>query len=208
MSGGGKVPMRRTTAAELVAELPAVFTYAEARAAGLSSKQLGRLRNDGVLESVGRGVYRRGDASWHGDIDLIEIAFRAPDATLCLATALARHGLTDLIPATIDVALPRGQWKPVVRAPVTWHAFQPETFRLGRETLTLGPGITTGIYSPQRSVIDAFRLRHREGSDLAIEATRQWLRKPGNHPGQLLDLAAAFPSVLPVLRTTLEVLLE
>ncbi|GAA2507472.1 hypothetical protein GCM10010406_50090 [Streptomyces thermolineatus] len=188
--------------------LPPTFTYRQAREAGLSKHRLYALRDSGAVEQIGRGLFRRGDADWDADIDLVEIALHAPEATLCLGTALARHGLTDLIPASIDTALPRGRWKPVVQAPVTWHSFRPETFGIGRSELTLEGDLRIGIYTPERCIVDAFRLRHREGSDLANGALRRWLRQPGNHPAALLQMAEHFPAARTALRTSLEILLD
>jgi len=52
---------------------------------------------DGPIELVGRGLYRTTDADPVVNLDLVEVAHRVPDATLCLVSALARHGLTDQI---------------------------------------------------------------------------------------------------------------
>lgn len=60
---------------------------------------------------LGRGLYRWADAP-AADLDLIEIAERAPRATLCLETALAHHDLVDATPASIDIAIPRGETRP------------------------------------------------------------------------------------------------
>jgi len=78
-----------------------------------------------------------------------------------MTTALARHGLTDEIPARIDIALPRGHWQPKTSAPATWHSFHPATFNLGRDQLPLTTELPIGLYNPPRSIIDAYRLRHR-----------------------------------------------
>jgi hypothetical protein len=108
-----------------LADLPPTFTYQQARVAGVAKRRLYELRDNGALEQVGHGLFHQAALPWSADVDLIEIALRAPKATLCLASALARHDLTDLIPASIDVALPRNQWRPVIKAPVTWHSFRP-----------------------------------------------------------------------------------
>ena len=71
-------------------ELPATFTFAEAEDRGLSRRRLQRLRATGAVERIGRGLYRRTDEELV-DHDLIEVAAKAHQPTLCLVSALARH---------------------------------------------------------------------------------------------------------------------
>lgn len=184
-----------------------MFSYTEGRAAGLSNRKLYELRDSGVIEQLGRGLYRQPTSAWTADTDLLEIVHRAPRATLCSITALARHDLSDAIPTRIDVALPRGQRHPRTQAPVSWHTFAPETFDVGRGELDLNDKTTIGQYSPERCIIDAFRLRHFEGPETAIEALRRWLRRRGSQPATLLNMARAFPKAEPALRAALEILL-
>lgn len=187
--------------------LPTVFSYAQAREAGLSQRRIYWLRDHGWIDPLRRGTYRRLDADIEGDPDLTEIAARAPEGTICLTSALARHDLTDVISGSIDIALPRGRRRPPTAAPVTWHAFAAETFEIGRGRLELADGAFIGLYGAERSIIDAFRLRHQEGPDLAHEALRRWLRRHGSSPAALLDMAKPFPKALPGLRMALEILL-
>lgn len=161
----------------LPSSLPELFSYTDALGAGLSDRQLRALTDVGVIEKIGRGLFAT--AMLDADPDLIEVAFRSPRATMCLTSALARHGLTDEIPMTIDLAIPRGTRAPVTEAPITWHRFDPRTFDLGRESLDIGGGYQIGLYSPERSICDAFRLRYREGTEPATEALKRWLRRPG-----------------------------
>lgn len=189
-----------------LAGLPATFSYTEARAGGLSDRRLYALRDAGVIEQLGRGLFRRIDTVGDADPDLLEIAHRAPLATLCLTTALARHGLSDAIPAHIDVALPRGQRRPRTQAPVAWHSFASDTFDIGRDELTVAEQTSIGLYNPQRCIIDAFRLRYLEGPETAVEALRRWLRRRGTQPATLLRMARAFPKAEPALRAALEIL--
>ena len=44
------------------------------------------------------------------------------------------------------------------------------------------PAVTVGLYTPERSPVDVVRLRHPEGSDMAWEALRRWLQRPGMPP--------------------------
>jgi len=192
-----------STSGELLAGLPDTFRYSEALG-HVSERQLRGLVAEGQITALSRGLYRKSD--WLGDEDLVEIAAKSPRATLCLRSALARHDLIDDIPAVIDVAVPRGSWTPRTRVPVRWRHFDPDTFEIGRGQLDIGAGRSIGLYSAERSIIDAFRLRHLDGADMAYEALRRWLRR-GGQPATLLRTAKAFPRALTALRQTLEVLL-
>src|SRR5215467_7203863 len=100
--------------------LPLVFTYTSARAAGISAERLYAYRDQGLVEQIGRGLYRWADAPGI-DQDLLEVAYRAPRGTLCLVTALARHNLTDVVPDRIDIAIPRGARIPALRPVIEVH---------------------------------------------------------------------------------------
>lgn len=188
-----------------VDDMPPVFTHADARARGISDRVLYSWRDRGLVEQLARGIFVQPDLP--ADPDLVEIAVRAPDATLCLTTALARHQLIDDIPPTIDVALPRSRRAPRTTAPATWHRFDEDTFDIGRDELTVYGPLTIGIYDASRSIVDAFRLRHLYGEDLAVDALRRWLAGRSNQPAELLDVARHFPTTEPALRRVLQVLL-
>ncbi len=182
------------------------FSYREARDAGISDARIYGLRDAGAILALGGGVYRWADAP-PADFDLLEIAERVPRATLCLETALARHELIDSIPAAIDVAIPRGKTRPALRAPCRLHQFAPQTFDLGRETLDVDARTPLGIYSAERSLVDIVRIRHLQGSEIAWEALRRWLRRPGASPAQLIAIAKHFAGAEQPIRKALEVLL-
>lgn len=190
--------------AEAQAPLPATFTSAEATRLGLSRRRLLALQEQGAIERIGRGIYRRTGAEI-ADFDLIEIAIRAPASTLCLTSALAQHDLTDTIPTTIDIALPRGDWQPVTSAPVSWHKFAPATFDIGRTALRIDSEHEIGLYDAPRTIIDTFRLRHTLGDDMAYEALRRWLRQRGQ-PSELMAMARHFPKAFPAILQALQVL--
>lgn len=188
---------------ELLAALPDTSRYSEARQR-ISERQLRRLIEDGQITAMSRGHYRKSD--WLGDEDLIEVAAKSSSATICLRSALARHDLIDDIPSEIDIAVPRGSWTPELSAPVRWRHFDPDTFEIGRELIDIAGQRSVGIYSAERSILDAFRMRHLDGADLANEALKRWLRR-GGQPSELLATARAFPRTLTALRKTVEILL-
>lgn len=208
----------RAGSAVLPADLPAAFRSFEVAALGVSEARLRRWLAEGLVERVGHGVYRRVDAPV-GDLDRVEVALRAPRATICLVSGLVEHDLVDDNPAVLDVALPRGAWRPALAAPVRWHSFATATFDLDRVVVPAAGtgeaagagrregGVVIGLYGPRRCIVDVFRLRHAVGSEVGVEALKRWLRLPGSQPGQLLELAGRFPAALPSLTEALRVLL-
>ena len=189
-----------------LAPLPRTFTYSEARKHGMPRRAIESMTAQGTLERLGRGLYRRTNGSLI-DLDLAAAATRSPAATLCLTSALAHHDLTDQIPAAYDLALPRGSRTPALRGPFSWHLFAADTFLLGREELEVDEGLSIGIYSAERSIIDALRMRRLEGNELGNDALRRWLRRRGSQPASLLELASQFPRTVRPLRQALEFLL-
>jgi predicted transcriptional regulator of viral defense system len=189
--------------------LPPIIARADLSRLGLSRHGLYAMVRAGELEQIAPGYYLRpGElddtiASW------ASISLRKPSATICLLSALSLHELTDEIPRATDIALPRGERTLTTRfTPIRWHSFDRATFELGRTEHRLpGAELSIGLYSPERTIIDTFRLRHEVGTDVANEALKRWLRQRGNAPANLLDLARSFPKALPALRATMEILL-
>lgn len=186
-------------------DLPATFTYQQAMTAGLSHHRLYGLRDSGELEQIGRGLYRKAAAEL-ADLDLLEVAERAPRATICLLSALARHDLTDAIPSRYDIALARGAWHPRRSPVIHWHSFDRATFDIGRTTVPVDGVTIIGLYDAPRTIVDSYRLRSTLGTEVAHEALRRWLRT-GGQPARLIMVAKAFPRAVPALRNALEILL-
>jgi predicted transcriptional regulator of viral defense system len=126
---------------------------------------------------------------------------------MCLTSALVYHGLSDEIPVSTDIALPRGIRIPAGFDHVTWHRFDPVTFELGRERMTDYPDLDLWVYSPERTLVDAFRLAYVEGEDQATEALRRWVRRQQASPAELLRVADNFPHAAAPIRNALQVLL-
>ena len=72
--------------------------------------------------------------------------------------------------------------------------------------MTVDDGMGLGVYPPERSSIDAFRLRHQEGEVLAVEALRRWLRRRDTSPATILAMATRCPKAEPALLHALRIL--
>jgi hypothetical protein len=164
-----------------------------------------RRANAGAYERIARGLYLPSNAG-AADWDWLEAAARHPRATLCLTSALAHHDLTDEIPHALDVAIPRGSRIPASAGAIAWHLFAADSFGLGRATIAIpGSEMRIGIYGPERSIADAFRLRGSVGYELGRDALRTWLGR-GGKPADLLQLASELPRTRGPLLRALEVL--
>lgn len=176
-----------------------------AATAGMSPAGIHRAAQSGRLQRIARGLYRPADAP-AADLDWIEAAARRPEATICLTSALAHHELIDTIPSTLDVAIPRGRRTPATTGAITWHHFDRDTFSIGRDEITIaGTDQPIGLYSPERSIADAFRLRGSIGYETGVDALKEWLRR-GGKPAQLLKVATRLPRAKQPLLHALQVI--
>ncbi len=87
-----------------------------------------------------------------------------------------------------------------------WHSFAVETFDVDREVVGVDSATSIGLYGARRCIVDAFRLRHEVGPEVGVEALRQWLRRRGSTPADLLAVARRFPASMPSLTAALRIL--
>ncbi len=150
----------RHTLEELARCLRDTFRARDAAEVGVHPRDLYALRDEGLLVELSRGVYRLADAEISPYLDLVAVSRRSPRGTICLNSALSFWDLTDEVPAEVHLAVPRGAHRPVIDyPPVRVHVFAASTFGLGRERFRLDSGEEIFIYSAERSVVDAMRLR-------------------------------------------------
>ena len=188
-------------------QLPTSFTTSQAAECGVPRWRLYELHDDGEVVSLSRGVWRLADAPPTAHESLLAASLRAPHATVCLISALSFHGLTDEIPAAVDLAVARGRNRPHIDyPPVQVHVFDADTFELGRQHVEVAPGETVFVYDEVRSVVDAIRLRGQVGSDVAYSAAKALVGRRRGAVGQLVELADALRCSGPV-RELLEVVL-
>ncbi len=184
-----------------------IFRSSEAIEAGVSWRDLYGLRDSGTLIELSRGLYQLAEAAGVDDIDFIAVCARAPQGMVCSYSALAYWDLTDEIPSVVHFAVPKGSHRPVIDYPPTEvHVFGADTFGLGRIEVVHGEREQFWITSRERSVVDAFRLRHLVGDGLANEAIRRCLRtRPDlgllTEIGHALRAGAAFDDALRLLLT-------
>lgn len=158
----------------------------------VSPATMNRKARRGELERIARGVYLPPELL-DGDWDQLEAIATRSTATICLISALAHHDLTDEIPTKLDIAIPRGSRRPRSNPSIAWHVFDPTSFEVGREiTKISGTEAAIAIYSAERSIIDAFRLRGDIGYEIGRDALKVWLKR-GGKPAALMELSKHIP---------------
>lgn len=157
----------------------------ELESAGVARAQISRLVAAGELVRLARGLYALPGQSPAAEDGLLRVARRAPDARLCLLTALRLHGMTTQAPFEVWVAIgnkdraPRLDWPPlrVVR-------FSGEALDAGVTTLKTN-GVPMRVTNVAKTVADCFKFRHLVGLDVALEALREALRTRRIHSDEL-----------------------
>ncbi len=174
--------MTTTTPAERAVRLLKRVGIARSRdleRAGISRTQLRRLRERGVIERTGRGLYRLVDAAVTERHNLAEVARLVPGGVVCLLSALRFHGLTTQNPPEVWLAIDRKAWRPrVEHPPLRLIYLSGATLREGVEEHDVDD-VQVRVFSAAKTVADCFKFRHKIGTDIAVEALREYRRK---HP--------------------------
>jgi predicted transcriptional regulator of viral defense system len=154
-----------------------VIRAKDAENAGISRVTLYRQCQAGHLKKIGKGLFALPDYPETEHLSLIEVANRAPNAVVCLLSALSFHGITTQIPSDIWVAVPRGSWVPSIQNPrLTVIIVSGAAFGHGIQE-HIHNGVTLRVYSPAKTIADCFKFRNKVGLDVAIEALKEGWRK-------------------------------
>lgn len=150
-----------------------VMRTSQALMQGIHPAALYKLVEDGHLTRLTRGLYKLSSAQEFSNPDLAVVAAKAPDAVVCLISAVAFHGITTQVPRAVYLAVPRGRYAGLrVRTPpVKIYRFDVATFDLGIETHRID-AVPVRIYSVARTLVDCFKYRNKLGLDVAVEALR------------------------------------
>jgi predicted transcriptional regulator of viral defense system len=145
--------------------------------AGFPKAKILRLCDAGELQRVGRGLYALPEREVSESEALIQVARRVPNGVLCLLTALRLHDLTDQNPSKVWLAVDRKARRPRLNWPpleIAW--WSREVLAFGVIQHAVG-GVTLKITSPAKTVADAIKYRNKLGTDVALQALRDYRRK-------------------------------
>jgi predicted transcriptional regulator of viral defense system len=154
----------------------AFFRPRDIKSLGVSFRQLQSLVSKGVVEDVGNGLYRLSEVEPTELETVAMVASAAPNAIVCLLTALRIHEIGTQSPHEVWIALDRKSRKPArLPARVRIVRFSGAMLSYGVVTQPI-LGVPVKVTSPARTVVDCFRYRNKLGRDVAIEALREAVR--------------------------------
>jgi predicted transcriptional regulator of viral defense system len=176
-------------AKELFSPRSGIFRVKEAIKAGIHPRTLYTMRDEGIIEKLGRGVYRFADMPVLGNPDLATVAMKVPKGVICLISALSYHEITTEIPHQIYLALPRGSEPPRLDYPplrIFW--FSGPAFEEGIENHDVD-GIPIMVYSPEKTLADCFKYRNKIGLDVVLEALKFYRQRKRFKVDELMHFA-------------------
>jgi predicted transcriptional regulator of viral defense system len=193
----------RELALELAREA-GVLLARDARANGVSASALTRLVREGALVRVGRGVYELPDAEVSEHHTLAEVAVQAPNAVVCLLSALAFHDMTTELPFDVWLAHRRGTRPPAIQShKVRLFRFSEASAHHGVAVHDID-GVSVRITTPAKTVADCFKFRSKVGLDVAMQALKDYVRKRKGTRDELWE-AAGVCRVQNVMRPYMEI---
>lgn len=133
---------------------------------------LTRLTAAGLLDKVGRGLYRLPSHTGSEHEGLATVATKVPQAVFCLLTALQFHELTTQLPRQVWIAMPRGSHVPrIAYPPIKMVQMTGDAYAEGIETVERD-GVKLRVYCAAKTVADCFKHRNKVGLDVALEALK------------------------------------
>ncbi|WP_234413725.1 type IV toxin-antitoxin system AbiEi family antitoxin domain-containing protein [Ideonella sp. A 288] len=164
---------------------------AEFSEAGITATTVGRMERAGEVVRLARGLYQLPNAALDTQQSLAEASRLVPRGIICLASALALHGLTDQMPPKVWIAIGRKDWRPrLTYPPIRIARFSDELLHRSVERKKIA-GTAVPVFGVAKTVADLFRYRHTVGDALAIEGLRQALRQRKATPAEIAREANA-----------------
>ena len=149
----------------------------EFKAAGITAATIGRMREDGDVIRLARGLYQLPDALLYIDHSLAEAAKRVPKGVVCLTSALAFHELTDQLPRSVWLAIGKNVWSPTDdEATLRIVSFTDKLLRKDVETTSI-EGVPVRVFGVAKTIADCFRHRRSVGQSVALEGLQEALRQ-------------------------------
>jgi len=158
-------------------------------AAGIHRRDIKRIRDEGRIIRVKRGLYRLSEIPLVSNQGYIDLARAVPEGVICLLSALSYYELTTFNPSVTSMALCRGRRRPKIEyPPVEFYYFSTKQFKAGIDEIKI-KGHKIRIYCPEKTICDCFRYRSKLGLDIAKEVLSEYLKRKDRNLERLFEYA-------------------
>jgi predicted transcriptional regulator of viral defense system len=179
---------QRDTVQELLETSP-LRNSTEFVSAGVDTKTLTRMVEDGEIQRMARGLYAATDYIPGAHHSLIESCKLIGTGVVCLLSALSFHEIGTQNPSQVWIAIPRGTRTPQVEDyPIQVSLFSGEAYSSGIEEHTVD-GVVIRVYSIAKTIADCFKYRNKIGLDVAIEALKDVIQNKRTSIDEILRFA-------------------
>lgn len=157
------------------ADIGNFFRPSQLEPLGITYHRLRQLEEEGLIERVGRGLYRLADAEPTERYSIAYVCAKVPNAVVCLLSALQVHEIGTQLPRQVWIAIPHK-----ARGPRLGHSMI-RLIRFSGAAWTYGvqetrfEEVPARITSPVRTVVDCFRFERLIGREAALEALQDAL---------------------------------
>ena len=174
--------------------------------AGIHPRDIKRIRDEGRIIRVKRGLYRFTNIPLISNQGFIDLARAIPEGVICLLSALSYYELTTFNPSVISMAICRGSREPKIEyPPVEFYHFSKKQFEAGINKIKI-KGHEIRIYNPEKTICDCFRYRNKLGLDIAKEGLSEYLKRKDRNLEKLLEYAEIC-RIKPLLQTWLNAMI-
>jgi predicted transcriptional regulator of viral defense system len=163
--------------------------YSEIIKAGFRKGTLKVLLRSGRVDKIDRALYKLQGGIDLPNPDFVTVSIKAPQAVICLLSALAFHEVTSEISRYVDLAIPRGSHANRIKyPPVRFYRFAPNTWEAGVEDHEM-EGRRVKIYNLAKTIADCFKFRNKIGINVAREALKVAVAEKRISPKEIMRYA-------------------
>ena len=155
-----------------LAKIQGVIQVRDLRKQGIHPEYLRRLYKKGKLVKLARGQYALPEMMISENHSLAVVAKSAPNAIICIVSALRFHNIGTQAPYEVWIAIQSRTAKPSISYPkLRVFYYSGTAYSEGIEEHIID-SVQVKIYNPTKTVVDCFKFRNKIGIDVAIEALR------------------------------------
>ncbi len=174
---------------------------------GLTTYDVKRLCDKGLIEKIRHGVYQLPNADNITDEKLIKTVL--PEVVICLESALFHYGYSDFTPRKWSIAVPRSMSITKINSiniPFNIFYHSPEKLYTGQTTAIFN-GTELPIYDRDKTVCDCFKYQNKIDNELFNKAINAYVADDNKNLANLAQYAREM-RVYKKVMTIMEVMLN